>query len=91
MQRLLQAARHSGAFAALQAAQALRQLSCGNSMQAWAQVLLSAAAVGVVKVALLQLLKQLLIWATLVRPESTWKSSLRNIVQRGIDNDQDFI
>jgi hypothetical protein len=30
-------------------------------MQAWAQVLLSAAAVGVVKVALLQLLKQLVI------------------------------
>jgi len=57
----LQAALHKGAFAALQAAQALRQLSWGSSMQAWAQVLLSAAAVAVVKVALLQLLKQLLI------------------------------
>jgi hypothetical protein len=61
MQRLLQAALHRGAFAALQAAQAMRQLSWGSSMQAWAQVLLSAAAVGAVKVALLQLLKQLLI------------------------------
>ncbi len=61
MQRLLQAALHKGALAALQAAQAFMQLSWGNSMQAWAQVLLSAAAVGVVKVALLQLLKQLLI------------------------------
>jgi hypothetical protein len=58
MQRLLQAALHRGAFAALQAAQAMRQLSWGSSMQAWAQVLLSAAAVAVVKVALLQLLKQ---------------------------------
>jgi hypothetical protein len=61
MQRLLQAALHRGTFAALQAAQAMRQLSWGSSKQAWAQVLLSAAAVGVVKVALLQLLKQLLI------------------------------